>query len=268
MPLLIKKTMVTRQWNLPAGVDSGTWDYVSSPWIADSYESYFQGHPLFQVDQQIAEKEFGTPDKSVTVADLGCGTGRALLPLLKKGFSGVGIDLSVSMLTQLKKKAAFQQVDVGAIHANLVDLSCVKSHSIDHAMCLFSTLGMIKGKRNRHKALSGVRRIIRPGGKFVVHAHNYWYNLYDPGGPWWLLKSLAGSLVFRDIERGDKHYEYRGLNNMFLHVFSKGEIKDELNQAGWRVKKMIPLAPKTMQPWTSYSPLKYFNAIGWVIVCQ
>ena len=62
---------------------------------------------------------------------------------------------------------------------------------------LFSTLGMIRGRENRQRVLNHVRRILKPGGLFVVHVHNLWYNLYDPGGPWWLVKNLLTAAVAR-----------------------------------------------------------------------
>ncbi len=260
--------MSNRQWSMPAGVDRGTWDYVSSSWIADQYDKYFKDHPLFSVDQSIISEAFGPPSPSKTIVDLGCGTGRALLPMVQAGFQGVGVDLSIAMLKQLKQRATESKVSVTSLHANLVDLSCVQRDSFAHGMCLFSTLGMIKGRTNRHQALQEFRRVIQPDGRLVLHVHNYWYNLWDPGGPWWLLKSLVGSAVFRDRERGDKHYEYRGLTNMFLHVFSKPEIRRDLQNAGWKIQRFVPLRPITLEPWTEPAWYKFFNAVGWVIVCE
>lgn len=260
--------MSNRQWNLPAGVAPGTWDYVTSSWIADQYDRYFQDHPLFSVDQAIVTTALGDPKTAtLPIVDLGCGTGRALLPLIRQGFAGVGVDLSIAMLKRLKQRAAEEQLPVCCVRANLVDLGCIQEKSFSHGICMFSTLGMIRGREHRIAALREFRRTIHPQGKLVLHVHNYWYNLWDPGGPWWLLRSLGASLFFRDHERGDKQYEYRGLTNMFLHVFSKPEITNDLHQAGWTQLEFIPLKPKTLAAWREPAPGKFFNAVGWVIVC-
>jgi SAM-dependent methyltransferase len=252
-------------------VDAGTWDYLNSRWIAERYESYFAGHPLFAVDQALLQRTFGSPDRAKVVVDLGCGNGRALLPLVAAGFSGLAVDLSVAMLQEVRRAAERLGVEVPCVQANLVELDGIAAASCDHGMCLFSTLGMIQGRVNRVQALRHFRRIIKPGGRLVLHVHNYWYNLQDPGGPWWLMGNLFRSIYSKwlgdgRIERGDKHYPYRGLQNMFLHVFTRGELTRDLQQAGWQTMEFLPLQPRTMQPWTDSAWLKDWRAVGWIVI--
>lgn len=260
--------MSLRNWNLPEGVDPGTWDYVNSRSIADQYETYFQDHPLFAVDQSLVEASLGPPQKKTWVADFGCGNGRALLPLVAKGFHGLGIDLSLAMLQQVKRAALQRDLLVDCVHANLVEMDGIADNSVDHGICLFSTLGMIKGRANRQRALGQFSRVIKPGGILVLHVHNYWYNLLDPGGPWWLVRNRIRSWWDRAVERGDKHYPYRGLTNMFLHVFTRSEIRSDLATAGWQVTRWVPLEPKTLQPWERPGMMGAVRTVGWVIVCR
>ncbi len=265
--------MARRRWNSLPGVDPGTWDYLKSSWIAQRYETYFAQHPLFAVDQEILQQAFGAPHADVRIVDLGCGNGRALLPLVSQGFSGLGVDLSLAMLQELRRKSRELGLDVPCVYANLVQLDGIQDRSCNHGMCLFSTLGMIQGQANRVRALQHFRRIICPGGTLVLHVHNYWFNLWDPGGPWWLLKNLghsAWSQCFGSggVERGDKHYPYRGLNNMFLHVFRRSEIQDDLKSAGWRDITFIPLKPVTMEPWKEAAFAKSIRNVGWMILCR
>jgi ubiquinone/menaquinone biosynthesis C-methylase UbiE len=149
----------------------------------------------------------------------------------------------------------------------------LSDNSCDHGMCLFSTLGMIQGRDHRVTALRHFRRVIRPSGTLVLHVHNYWYNLFDPGGPWWLLRNLVSSswskyLGRGKLERGDKHYPYRGLQNMFLHVFTRREIQSDLLAAGWTNLEFIPLRPVNLQPWKENAWGKSIRTVGWVIVCR
>ena len=252
------------QWQLPAGVSRGTWDYAHAAHIADEYDAYFSENRLFVFDEQVLARHFAPPG---TVADLGCGSGRALVPLARRGLSGLAIDLSDDMLRVVQAKAEAEHLDITCVKANLVELDAVEDDSVEYAMCMFSTLGMVQGSENRNRVLAGARRIIKPGGKFVLHIHNWWYNLYDGGGPWWLIGNALRSTFSRKLERGDKFFEYRGIPNMYLHVFTRREIRRALRRAGFRIVEWIPLDPtrhrELRRKWFAES----LRANGWIIVC-
>ena len=67
-------------WQLPPGVTRGLWDYVRSREIAEDYDEYFAFNTLFEFDEQVLARHFKPPG---VVVDLGCGTGRALVPLVE-----------------------------------------------------------------------------------------------------------------------------------------------------------------------------------------
>lgn len=253
------------QWQLPPGVTRGMWDYAHTESIATDYDAYFTGTQLFELDEAILRRHFTTPG---LVADLGCGTARALVPLVKRGFRGLAVDLSEPMLKVVREKVEKEQLDITCVRANLVELDCIADGAVDYCISLFSTLGMIRGRENRHKALLHTRRILKPGGKFVLHVHNYWYNLYDPGGPWWVLEGYWRGLIRRDIEPGDKFFFYRGVSNMFLHVFTWREIRRALRRAGFRILDTVYLDPQRHRalraPWLAGN----LRANGWIIACE
>jgi SAM-dependent methyltransferase len=252
-------------WQLPPGVSRGLWDYVHAPHIADDYDEYFAFNSLFETDEAVLRRQFDQPG---LVADLGCGTGRALTPLMSAGHRGLAIDLSEHMLHIVQEKADVDDLPIECVRANLVELDAIADQSVDYAMCMFSTLGMIRGRDNRRRFLAHTRRILKPGGRFVLHVHNYWFNLRDPDGPWWVLTNLVRSLAQREIEIGDRWYPYRGLPSMFLHVFRWRELAADINGAGLRVIERIALdaprrAPLT-QPW--FMPSLRTN--GWIVTCE
>lgn len=257
------------QWRLPAGISRGLWDYVHADHIADDYDAYFSHNRLFEFDEQIVLRHVKARElQDGVAADLGCGTGRAIVALARHGMQGLAIDLSRAMLAIVRKKAIQAGLPIACVQANLVELDCLDDQTVDVAVSLFSTLGMIRGRDNRQRALQHTRRILRPGGVFVLHVHNYWYNLRDPGGPWWLLKNLLRAAVVRDIEAGDKFFDYRGVPNMFLHVFTPGELRRALRQAGFRIVETIPLEIQRHRalrwPWW----FGRLRANGWIIVCE
>jgi ubiquinone/menaquinone biosynthesis C-methylase UbiE len=252
-------------WQLPPGVSRATWDYVHHPCIADDYDDYFAFNSLFEHDERVLTEYF---QPFGVVADLGCGTGRALVPLVRTGHQGLAVDLSAHMLRIVRDKAELENLPIQCVLANLVELDCLADNSIDHAMCLFSTLGMIRGRENRRKALGHFRRILKPKGRFVLHVHNYWYNLRDPAGPFWLMKNLLTAPFSANVEIGDKWYPYRGLPSMFLHVFRWRELAADLRSAGFSVVKRIPLDTPRREALQHAWFMEWFRANGWIVVCE
>ena len=249
----------------PDGVTNGAWEYVHSGRIAGQYDDYFAQNGLFEFDEQVLARHLVRPG---LVVDLGCGTGRSLIPLLRRGFSALGVDLSAHMLQIAGEKADREGFGIMRLQANLVELGCVRDRVADYCICMFSTLGMIRGHENRRRMLQHAYRILKPGGLFLLHVHNLWYSLRDDRGCRWLARHMATSLLKSDVERGDKVFEYRGIRRMFLHTFTESELRRSLAEAKFRVKELIPLAAgrrrQLPRPWF----LGRFRANGWIAVCE
>ena len=253
------------QWQLPKGVSHGLWDYTQSNSIADDYDEYFSYTSLFELDQGLVLEtlaQVGKPNE--LVADLGCGTGRALVPVVEAGYRGLAIDLSWPMLQLVQQKAQQQKLNIQCLRTNLVEMNGLAENSVDHCICLFSTLGMISGKDNRQATLQHIARIMKPGGRFILHVHNYWYNLYDPGGPKWLIRNWLKSLFTKNVQRGDRQFSYRGVPNMFLHVFRYREIKRALKSAGLSIERTVPLHAQRQRPLSNPWLFRDLRANGWI----
>src|SRR5262249_5656936 len=135
-------------WQLPPGVTRGLWDYLHDPAIARTYDGSLADSRLVRVDQQFAERHFAHPGRLI---DLGCGTGRLLLPFARRGFWVLGVDLSEEMLTVAGAKSAATGISVQLLKANLVELDALRDGAFDYAACLFSTLGMVAGAAERRR---------------------------------------------------------------------------------------------------------------------
>jgi SAM-dependent methyltransferase len=253
------------EWRLPRGVPQGVWQYVQADHIAEQYDQYFADNRLFQFDEQVVARHLTRPG---LVVDLGCGTGRSLVPLARRGFRGLAVDLSQPMLRIVGQKAAAEGLPIHRVQANLVELDCIRSGVADYCTCLFSTLGMVQGHGNRRKVLDHVRRILKPGGLMVAHVHNFWYNVFDAPGRRWLLRHLLRWLLRRDAERGDKFFDYRRIPNMFLHTFTRRELVRSVRAAGFRIKELIPLSATRQRPLRRRWFFGGLRANGWIVVCE
>ncbi len=234
---------VPPQWRRPRGVAAGTWDYVNERSIADHYDAFVADTPLCRLDANFVNELFPDvePRRDVSILDLGCGSGRIAIELAAAGYRVIGVDLSQPMLRVLAGKVAGLPSGSGsvtAVRANLVELECFANCAVDHAVCLFATFGMIQGRGNRRRMLGHVARIVRPGGRLVIHVHNIMAALREPGGTVALLRSAARSLFDRDHQWGDACYAYRGIENMFMHRFTRRELQSDLQAAGWAVEQI------------------------------
>ena len=252
-------------WKLPRGVTRSLWEYAHAKHIATEYDEYFADNRLFDVDAQVIARHLTSPG---VVVDLGCGTGRALIPLARREFSPLGVDLSNHMLRIVAEKAARERLTIHRIRANLVDLGFLRDASIDYAICLFSTLGMIRSRENRGRTLDHVFRMLKPGGLLVIHVHNYWFNLFDRFGRRWIVRNLLDWTFNRQIELGDKFFDYRGVPKMFLHTFTQREFRKALRRSGFRIREWTPLnVPRTGRLAASW----FFGSLranGWIAVAE
>jgi SAM-dependent methyltransferase len=251
-------------WQLPPGVNRGLWDYVHDPGIAANYDADLAGSPLFAVDQAFVERHCQPPGR---LLDLGCGTGRLLVALANRGYRVLGVDLSRPMLEVAREKAAAAGVDVLLLQANLVELTCLASDSFDFAACLFSTLGMVLGAAQRRRVVENTYRVLRPGGRFILHVHNRWFNAWAKGSRGWLVRDWLHSWTGKPA--GDRVMPvHQGIAGLTLHLFTRREAVRLLRGAGFRVREVRPisLAPDGRLRWPAW--LGWLRAYGYLLVAD
>ncbi len=225
-------------WQLPPGVDRGLWDYVSDTALARNYDESLAGSSLFAVDLPFVERHCPVTGRAI---DLGCGTGRLLVALAKRGTTALGVDLSASMLAAARDKATRAGVSVELLQANLTRLDAVPAQSFDCAACLFSTLGMIRGTDERRRVVAQAYRVLKPGGRFVLHVHNRCFNLWNGPGRRWLLRNTLSGLMGK--ETGDCLMPvHQGVANLTLHLFTRREACRLLKNAGFRIVEVKALS--------------------------
>jgi ubiquinone/menaquinone biosynthesis C-methylase UbiE len=248
-------------WRLPQGVDAPLWEYTHTSRLAAEEDAYFAGHPLFQADERTLDGRFVKPGRLV---DLGCGAGRHAIRFGRRGFTVTAVDLSRPMLELVGSKATQHGIELATVQSNLCRLGCFPDQVFDYALSMFSTLGMIRGRDPRRRALAEARRVLRPGGRLALHAHNFWLNLRNPQGRRWLC-SQAWPALFDRANLGDRRMNYRGIPGMKVHLYRWGELKRELRKAGFQIEEVLPLdevsAAAIDAPWLAHS----LRAGGWIV---
>jgi SAM-dependent methyltransferase len=235
--------MAIPSWKLPPGVCRGTWDYIQSIAIAREYDQRLTDSPLLQLDQQFIQHylpDFSAQSAPPLIADLGCGTGRISRLLSPRGYRLLNVDLSAQMLSVLQQRCQHPELNQ-CVQANLVELDCLQPHSLDLALCLFSSIGMIQGQHNRRAFLKSVRPALKPAAPLILHVHNRYHSLWHPSGPTWLTNTWLKSKLSNRWEFGDKVFVDLGLPNMFLHIYSYRELLGDLRAAGFERIEVQPI---------------------------
>jgi ubiquinone/menaquinone biosynthesis C-methylase UbiE len=218
--------------------------YTTSASIAEGYDRHHEYlRDFFGYDTEFL---LATLPPGARVVDIGCGTGRHLVALSRHGYRMTGVDLSPHMLARAAKKLERLGLSAELLNADACDLGRLADASFDCAISMFSTFGLIRGRRLRRRALGEWRRVLAPGGVLVLHVHNVWHHLRDAMGRRWLAGSLLRSLL-PGREFGDTWVpDYYGLPSLYIHLFSWRELRGLLRDAGFSLVRAVFLdEPRT-----------------------
>lgn len=136
--------------------------------VAQTYDSVYakvrdpSGDIAFYVEQA---KRYGGP-----VLELGCGTGRILLPIARAGIACVGLDASNEMLRRFREKHPPDNVEL--VHEKMEDFE-LGERRFRLITAPFRALQHLLDVPAQLAALENIRRHLAPGGSFV-------FDVFDP----------------------------------------------------------------------------------------
>jgi tRNA (uracil-5-)-methyltransferase TRM9 len=151
----------------------------------------------------------------------GCGHGPDFVPF-KEGFELYGVDISGEMLEMARKYAEKYEFNVNLA---LADARQMPYHDgfFDYAIAV-ATFHHIESEEARLKALTELKRVLRPGGEVFITVWNkwqprFWFRKKDVWIPW----KTKGKTLYR-----------------YYHLFSYGELEKTVKKAGFEVVKSYP----------------------------
>ena len=101
--------------------------------------------------------------------ELGCGTGRVLVPLAKAGIAIVGVDRSVPMLARARQRLRRLRtpIDAALARADIRDLPAAPG-VFDLVIAPYGILQSLVREADLARTLHSVARVLRPGGRFGI----------------------------------------------------------------------------------------------------
>ena len=144
-----------------------------SPYVApDLYDQLFES---LDFDRRFW-LEVGREAKG-PVLDLGCGTGRVLIPLLEAGVDADGVDLHPAMLERLRAKAEKKGFRPHLRTADMRDFTMPRLYT--RVISAFNAFAHCASTEDQLAMLRCCREHLEPGGALVLH-------ISYPGAALWL----------------------------------------------------------------------------------
>lgn len=194
--------------------------------IADASKNW----GLWELEKFAFDKYFHQAD---SILDIGCSTGRTTFALYKNGFHHItGLDPSPSKIQEARKFSQDENMEIPFFLGNATEIPFNDS-SFDHALFSFHGLMKIPQRKNRILALKEIKRILRPGGRFLFttpirDSDERYLNFWEQEEMIWCDSKQDERLYeFGDIfTKGKSHQE-----EAYLHIPSQQEVLDCLEEA-------------------------------------
>lgn len=189
------------------------------------------------------------------VLDIACGIGRHIVPLAKVGYRAVGCDFSPGFIEYARRWVRRARLDPKRIRFYVTDyrridraLRSAHEPPFDAAICLFTSLGHY-GEETDLKVLHAVRRVVRPGGVFVLEmgSRDWVLRHFRTTGVNHVRKGLEvrerrrfdweTSTVHSDwtFFRGEGRRKRRVFDQQItVRLYSAHELRSLFERAGWR----------------------------------
>jgi len=134
--------------------------------IADWYDRFVRDGVFVSAEQVIAASglEDGRTLAGTKICDLACGQGNLARALETRGAVVTGVDISQRLLDLAIEQEQKASQGIAYIHGDAQNLPTLPGEPFDCVFCNLALMDM----QDIEAVLAGVRRILRPGGEFVV----------------------------------------------------------------------------------------------------
>jgi SAM-dependent methyltransferase len=111
--------------------------------------------------------------RSSTVLDSACGTGVDAAVLARRGFAVWAADASDAMTDVAESRFRRERLAIPLLRSAWADLPAATGERFDVVLCVGNSLVHAAGRDAMVEALTGLRRMARPGGHVVVDSRNW-----------------------------------------------------------------------------------------------
>lgn len=183
------------------------------------------------------------------ILDVGCATGELSYHLANAGARVVGIDLNEDLLHQAASDK--KHPNLSFMKMNMLDLNhFFTSQQFDAVLCFGNTLVHLDSLTQVEEMLSGVRTILKDGGKFLLQILHYDYIIENKIEELpviendqirfirnYTFQENSPAIKFRTLLQV-KEDDFAIENETILLALKKQDLNDALNKAGFKNVRM------------------------------
>lgn len=216
------------------------------------YEKFARVYDVFMADMPVEDwlafiEELWARDtrKPNLILDIGCGTGAITIPLAKKGYSVIGIDISEDMLSTARQKADALDLDILFLNQDMREFELYGT--VDSVICICDTLNYLKNS-DLNRIFSLVNNYLNHDGLFIfdisteykyaeIFADNTFCDITDSAAYIWENAYYSDTrineylITFFIKNNSGKYDRFEELHE--LHAFTVDEIIASLKSSGF-----------------------------------
>lgn len=192
---------------------------------------------LWNSEKILIDKYFKSNSK---ILDIGCGSGRTTIPLYNMRFDVIGIDITPEMINTAKKISSAKNLNIAYEVGDATNLKYPDNY-FDGAIFANNGWVQIPGKENRQKSLNEIYRVLKPGGHFILTAHQRYYS-GEYRFFWikqWLKFYISKPFGFKikEIDFGDLFFDRPHIKaRQFIHLTSRKEVQNQIKNTGFKLE--------------------------------
>jgi len=192
--------------------------------LANDYDNRFNNQRLDYM-RSVENKALFENLKRGLILDIGCGTGEQTLLLAKKGYTVIGMDISMEMIKIANDRINKDKLDdkISLLVASAEALP-FRDDTIDGLISIF---GVYSHVPTIDQAFGEIFRVVRPGSQSIITVVNRW-NI-----TWWTRTFCRAKISWLLHALKNKDYIVNGL---WTYYFSKSELTKMLRSAGFKVR--------------------------------
>jgi len=156
---------------------------MTQPWSAGAYEMLAADYDWMFDDDALANgRAINLPamarllqriSRTSAVLDAACGTGVDAAVLARRGFTVWAADGSEAMVEGAAARFRRERLAIPVLRSRWADLPAATSERFDVVLCVGNSLVHAAGRDAMVQALTGLRRMARPGGYVVIDSRNW-----------------------------------------------------------------------------------------------